>query len=189
MKTLIWSFFAYFLGSIPTAYFFSRFIFRFDIRKKGTGNVGTFNFLRVTSSKGLSLLVLIIDVLKGYLALQISAFYLPEDYYVFPAIAVILGHVFPIWLKGKGGRGLATLAGVFLFIQPTAVGIWCLIFGLIYFATKRYIIAAMFALLLVNFFICFNWGFEIFLISSSTSTLVMLKYFPRIKDEIIKKQK
>jgi len=78
MKTLIWSFFAYFLGSIPTAYFFSRFIFRFDIRKKGTGNVGTFNFLRVTSSKGLSLLVLIIDVLKGYLALQISAMFFQQ---------------------------------------------------------------------------------------------------------------
>jgi glycerol-3-phosphate acyltransferase PlsY len=175
---------AYLIGSIPSAYILSKIIYGYDIRKKGTGNVGTLNFLRVTNSKFFSILVLLMDISKGYLALWFSSSFLEMKFWIFPALLVILGHIYPIWLNFKGGRGMATIAGVFLYIQPLAVAIWWLFFLLIYFFTKKIISSGIFALILINISIVIFWDFQLFIISSASSILVLNKYSARLKEEI-----
>lgn len=184
MNLLLIILLSYFLGSLPTAYLFSRWFYREDIRSQGSGNVGTLNFLRVTRSKFLAVLVLLIDAGKGFLAMWASREYAAGSLLIFPALAVICGHIFPVWLKGRGGRGLATLAGVFLFVKAAAVGIWLVIFGVLYLLTKKYILSGVAALFLINIFIAYLWGTEIFLVSSAASVLVAFKYIPRLKQEL-----
>jgi len=184
MEILFTVLISYLLGSFPTGYVLTRFFFKKDIRKEGSGNVGTLNSLRVTKSKSLSIAVLVIDVAKGYFALLIAGLLINPKYFIVPALAVIIGHMYPVWLGGRGGRGLATLAGVFLFLKPEIVGFWWLIFGLIYIFMRRYIIAGMLALFLVNIFTAFFFHQNLFLILSACSMIVVLKYIPRITEEL-----
>lgn len=183
MKLFLVTFICYLIGSFPTAYLLSRIRFHKDIRGLGSGNVGTINFLRVTGSKLYSIIVLLVDISKGYAAIALAAEFLSVHLLIFPALAVIVGHIFPPWLKFKGGRGMATLAGVFLFIEPFAVAVWWLIFILFYFFSKRMIFAGISALFLVNIFIAIVWKLPVFLISSPTSILVTLKYIARLGEE------
>ncbi len=175
---------AYFIGSFPTAFLVSRIFFQRDIRKEGSGNVGTLNFLRVTRSRSLGVLVLLGDVGKGFLALWIARRYFQVDEFLLPTLLVILGHMFPIWLKGKGGRGLATLAGAFFFLQPGAVAVWVGFFLLIYLLFRKYILGVVVALFTVNLVIYFLYTPQLFVISSAASLLVILKYLPRLREEL-----
>ncbi len=184
MQLVVATVLAYFIGSFPTAFLASRIFFRRDIRKEGSGNVGTLNFLRVTRSRTLGVLVLLGDVGKGFLALWVAQNYFQVTYLLFPTLLVILGHMFPIWLKGKGGRGLATLAGTFLFLQAGAVGIWLVIFLLVYGLTRKYILGVVVALFVVNLIIYVLYSPHLFVISSSASLIVIFKYLPRLKEEL-----
>lgn len=181
--------YSYLLGSIPTAYIFARIIFKFDIRKQGSGNVGTLNFFRISHSKIISILVLILDALKGYLALGLTSNFSNSTLMFIASVAVILGHIFPIWLGGKGGRGLATLAGVILYLNPLLVGYWWLLFGPLYLVTKKYIFAGILALFLVNLIVVFTHNQDIFLILSVNSLVVLLKYVGRLASEMNLKSK
>ncbi len=181
--------YSYLLGSIPTAYIFARIIFKFDIRKQGSGNVGTLNFFRISHSKIISILVLILDALKGYLALGLTSNFSNSTLMFIASVAVILGHIFPIWLGGKGGRGLATLAGVILYLNPLLVGYWWLLFGPLYLVTKKYIFAGILALFLVNLIVVFTQNQDILLILSVNSLVVLLKYVGRLASEMNLKSK
>ena len=176
---------SYLLGSIPTAFIFTKILYQKDIREEGSKNVGTLNFLRISRSKSISIFVLFIDVLKGYLVMIISSFLLEPPLLILPAFIVILGHIFPIWIKFNGGRGLATLAGVILYIQPLLFVIWWLFFGIIYFIFKKYITAGIIALFFVNILTGIFFGTEIFYILSSGSLLVMSRYINRLKEELL----
>jgi glycerol-3-phosphate acyltransferase PlsY len=171
MKIIVTVFISYLLGSFPSGYVLARLFYGKDLRKEGSGNVGTLNSLRVTRSKSLSIAVLIIDVAKGYFALLVASFLIIPDYFIVPALTVIIGHMYPVWLGGRGGRGLATLAGVFLFLKPEIVGIWWLMFSLFY-------------VFLVNIFTAFFFNLSLFLILSACSMIVVLKYIPRIIEEL-----
>ena len=184
MKIILTVFISYLLGSFPSGYVLARLFYGKDLRKEGSGNVGTLNSLRVTRSKSLSIAVLIIDVAKGYFALLVASFLIIPDYFIVPALTVIIGHMYPVWLGGRGGRGLATLAGVFLFLKPEIVGIWWLIFSLFYVLMRKYIVAGMIALFLVNIFTAFFFHQNLFLILSACSMIVVLKYIPRIIEEL-----
>jgi glycerol-3-phosphate acyltransferase PlsY len=184
MKIILTVFVSYLLGSFPSGYILARLFYGKDLRKEGSGNVGTLNSLRVTKSKFLSIAVLIIDVAKGYFALMVASFLIIPDYFIVPALAVIIGHMYPVWLGGRGGRGLATLAGVYLFLKPEIVVIWWVIFGLLYVLMRKYIIAGMIALFLVNIFTVLFFSLNIFLILSACSMIVVLKYIPRITEEL-----
>ena len=184
MEIIFTTIISYLLGSFPSGYILTKLFYRKDIREEGSGNVGTLNSLRVTKSKPLSIAVLFIDVTKGYVALLIAGFLIIPEYFIVPALAVIIGHMYPVWLGGRGGRGLATLAGVFLFLKPEIVGIWWVIFGLLYILMRRYIISGMIALFLVNIFTAFFFHQNLFLILSACSMIVVLKYIPRITEEL-----
>lgn len=120
---------AYLLGSFPTAYVVVKKFAGKDIREYGSGNVGTMNVHRATENKLLTLAVLLGDLLKGFLAvLLVQQFFPSNQTALFLAgILVLLGHNYSLFLKFKGGRGLATGAGVMLAHQPMVVLFWVII--------------------------------------------------------------
>ena len=153
---------AYLLGSIPTGYLAGR-AKGIDIRTVGSGNIGATNAMRALG-KPAGILVLIVDGLKGYAACYFGAFiccrscewhapsgsivvFSPEEIERFAIIAgffAVLGHNYTCWLKFKGGKGIATSAGVFLALAPLALGI-ALGVWMIVFALSRYVSVASIA--------------------------------------------
>jgi glycerol-3-phosphate acyltransferase PlsY len=100
----------YALGSIPFGLLLTRLAGGGDIRSIGSGNIGATNVLR-TGRKGLAALTLLLDLLKGFFAVWLAARYLPGEE-IFAAAGAFFGHLFPAWLQFKGGKGVATFAGI-----------------------------------------------------------------------------
>ncbi len=122
---------SYLIGCIPNAYLLVKFFKKQDITSMGTGNVGTLNTYESTKSKSLAIFTLILDLIKGIITLFIvdSIFGIHfnpngQAYTLLTALSVIVGHNFNIFLKFKGGRGLATSAGLVLFINPQLLFYW-----------------------------------------------------------------
>lgn len=134
---------AYIIGSFPTSYLIGRIFYKTDIRESGSGNSGATNTLRTFGAKA-GIAVLIIDVLKGVLAIIIaqklavfsSGFYAYNIITSTSALAVILGHIYSIFLKFKGGKGVATTAGVFMTLMPVGFVYCVVLFVLIVYITK-----------------------------------------------------
>jgi len=124
----------YLLGSIPFGKIIAR-KYGIDLQKKGSGNIGFTNTLRTIGLKP-AIPVLIGDVLKGFIPtfLALRTFTLNEALIV--ALVAILGHIFPIWLKFKGGKGAATGLGVTLAISPIITMIGMAVFLIVFFVTK-----------------------------------------------------
>ena len=110
MNIFIVFLFSYIAGSIPFGLILTKIFGKLDIRKIGSGNIGATNVLR-TGNKSLAIATLILDVVKGYVPVLITMKYFPE-YIHLSALIVFLGHIFPLWLKFKGGKGVATYLGV-----------------------------------------------------------------------------
>jgi len=143
---LIVALFGYLLGSVPFGLILAQLFLGTDIRKIGSGNIGATNVMR-TGSKRLGIATLLLDAAKGYaavyLALALGARMgdAPQrDYWIagVAAICAILGHIFPVWLKFKGGKGVATGVGVFLAVAPQAVALVLMVFVVV-FALFRYV--------------------------------------------------
>ena len=107
--------YSYFLGSIPFGLIITKVILRKDIRKIGSGNIGTTNVLR-TGKKSLAIATLIFDILKGYISVIVTLKYF-NDLVYFSALICFIGHIFPVWLKFKGGKGVATYLGIILALS------------------------------------------------------------------------
>ena len=107
--------YSYLLGSIPFGLIITKIFLGKDIRKVGSGNIGTTNVLR-TGKKSLAAATLLFDVLKGYFSILITYNYFNDLIYL-SALICFIGHIFPIWLKFKGGKGVATYLGVILGIS------------------------------------------------------------------------
>jgi acyl phosphate:glycerol-3-phosphate acyltransferase len=144
---------AYLLGSIPTGYLLVRFFRNQDIRTIGSGNIGATNVLR-SGARGLGAATFILDVVKGSLAVALGAWLAA---YLMPAISVrnaealaalcaVLGHMFPVWLGFKGGKGVATGFGVFLVAAPwaalAAITVFVIVFALTRFVSLGSILGA-----------------------------------------------
>jgi len=110
MNIFLISLISYFLGSIPFGLLLTKIFTGKDVRTIGSGNIGATNVLR-TGNKYLAAITLVLDVLKGYVAIIITKQYFPE-LIIFSSLLVFLGHLFPIWLKFKGGKGVATYLGI-----------------------------------------------------------------------------
>jgi glycerol-3-phosphate acyltransferase PlsY len=129
--------YSYFLGSIPFGLILTKFFTNKDLRELGSGNIGATNVLR-TGEKILGGATLILDGLKGYVTVAITYKYFP-DYIYLSALLTILGHIFPVWLGFKGGKGIAVFLGV-LFALSIKLGIifiicWVLILYLTKYAS------------------------------------------------------
>jgi glycerol-3-phosphate acyltransferase PlsY len=118
----------YLIGSLPTAYLIVKLATGVDVRAAGSGNVGGFNAFRVTESKSIGIVVGVIDGLKGVLAAGLAWWLFPLDVWMQAAAAVgtIVGHNYSVWLRFKGGRGLATAAGISFVTGLSFTIVWCL---------------------------------------------------------------
>jgi glycerol-3-phosphate acyltransferase PlsY len=135
----------YLIGSFPTGYLFVRTIFRKDITKEGSGNVGTLNALKVSGSKLVGVIVLIIDFLKGAVPVILLVVVFNENIVkiYLSSVFLIIGHNYPVWLRFRGGRGLAASAGIFAVLNYWVLISWCLIW-LGYFLIKKNVLMSNF---------------------------------------------
>ena len=115
INLIIVAVYSYILGSIPFGLILTKIFLKKDIRKIGSGNIGTTNVLR-TGKKSLAFATLILDLLKGYISIFITLIYF-ENLIFYSALICFIGHIFPIWLKFKGGKGVAVYLGVILALS------------------------------------------------------------------------
>ncbi|MBC9932438.1 glycerol-3-phosphate 1-O-acyltransferase PlsY [Chitinophaga qingshengii] len=156
MTEILLLFCAYLIGSVPTAVWVSKGVFGMDIREYGSGNAGATNTFRVLGPKA-GTFVMVVDMLKGVLAVRLA--YL-ASYYQDPehltqlvnlqiglGLAAVVGHIFPIWASFRGGKGIATLFGLVLAIQPVValccVGVFLMILFLTRYVSLSSIIASI----------------------------------------------
>ena len=110
INLIIVAVYSYLLGSIPFGLVLTKIFLKKDIREIGSGNIGTTNVLR-TGKKSLAVATLVLDLLKGYFSIFITFIYF-ENLISYSALICFIGHIFPVWLKFKGGKGVATYIGV-----------------------------------------------------------------------------
>lgn len=158
---------AYFLGSIP----FGKIIglhYGIDIQKKESGNIGFANAYRVLG-KGPALLVLFLDIAKGYIPSALALYFGATELQAFIiGLVAIMGHVFPIWLRFNGGKGVATSLGVVLAVSPILGGIGFVLWFLIISTTKIFSVSSLVAV----------WGVAglsfVFMYDTRTSFLILV---------------
>src|SRR5438046_4064321 len=145
--------FGYLLGSIPTGYVLG-FLAGVDVRKAGSGNVGATNVARVVGKRQ-GLLTLVADAAKGFIPVFVSAqFGLSATVIGFVGVAAFLGHLFPVFLKFQGGKGVATALGVFLGLAPLASLILILIFTVVVLSSRLVSLSSMTAAVLAPVALC-----------------------------------
>ena len=159
------SIYSYLLGSIPFGLILSKIFLKKDIRQSGSGNIGATNVLR-SGNRILGFLTLILDGLKSYLAVIITIGFF-SDYFFLSSVLVFLGHLFPIWLKFKGGKGVATYLGILFGLNFSYALVFILSWLSIIFATKYVslgsIVSSLIVLLLNVYLEGFNNSIMLFL--------------------------
>ena len=175
---------SYLLGSIPTGFICGKFLKNIDLREKGSGSTGATNVLR-NVGKWPALFVFIIDVLKGLTSVELAHFFIKDNYFeVLAGLIAISGHIWPIWLKGKGGKAVATGLGMFLALS-VKVGLASLgIFLLILSQFKMVSLASIIAAITLPLLMYLNLGFlnhPFTIVSFIVSILVIWKHRTNIK--------
>ena len=198
---IVYLIFVYVLGSIPFAWIIAKVFKNVDIRKYGSGNPGATNVYR-TISKPLGVLTLILDVLKGFIPVYLvpyfwnlntakeSVFINSVVYYIIiVSLLVILGHVFSIFLKFKGGKGVAVGLGVFLAINPIATLCSLTVFMVVVVLTKYVSLSSIFASITLpigmyffsNHNIIKSSSYELLIFSVIVVLLVIIRHISNIK--------
>lgn len=154
MNELLLIVLAYLIGSIPTSVWVSKYFFGIDIRDYGSGNAGATNVYRVLGSRWGNL-VMIVDMLKGIFAVKLIyliPFYLDHETQMMNlqiclGLAAVIGHIFPIWADFRGGKGVATVFGMVLGIQPLVavccVGVFLIVLSLTRFVSLSSVLASI----------------------------------------------
>ena len=156
---------SYLMGSIPFGFILTKIFLKKDIREIGSGNIGATNVLR-TGNKIIGYITLSLDILKAIIPLIIIKFNYPEFLFI-SALSIFLGHVFPLWLKFKGGKGVATYVGM-LFCINYILGFvfiicWLFIFMIFRYSSLSSLIASL-TIPLYHFFIIDNNNYYFFII-------------------------
>jgi len=177
-------FVSYLLGSIPTGFLVGKYLKNIDLRTIGSGSTGATNVLR-NVGKWPALFVFIIDVGKGVIAVTIAKKFADQDLIaVLAGISSISGHIWPIWLRGKGGKAVATGLGMFLALS-WEVGLASLgIFLLVLAKTKFVSLSSISAAIVLPFFMLFYIGYFMnwyFFISLFVAVLVIWKHRTNIR--------
>ena len=165
MKELLLIFFAYLIGSIPTALLVSKRFFGIDIRDYGSGNMGATNTFRVLGSR-YGTMVMVIDILKGMAAVMLYnllPFYLNHDLertnlMLGLGLAAVAGHIFPVFAGFRGGKGVATLLGMVLAIQPVIAVIYIGIFALVLYLTRYVSLSSILAAIALPICVLWIWN-------------------------------
>ena len=149
---------SYLMGSVPFGLILTKIFLKKDIREVGSGNIGATNVLR-TGNKTIGYLTLILDVLKAIIPVLYIKFKFPELIYI-GSLSVFLGHVFPLWLRFKGGKGVATYVGILFSINFIFGIVFALSYLIIFFISKYSSLSSILATLIIPIFIFLNSNFE-----------------------------
>ncbi len=173
----------YALGSIPFGYILSSIAGLGDIRKIGSGNIGATNVLR-TGRKGLALATLLCDAGKGFLPVLFCGIYLGPTAALFAAAGAFLGHLYPVWLKFKGGKGVATYIGVIFGLYWPAGIFFCAVWLCTAFITRYSSLSALIAAALTPLFVLVKAPIELFFLVIALSALLILRHHKNIANLI-----
>lgn len=176
--------FSYFLGSVPTGYLIAQKTMGIDIRQHGSGNPGAANVYR-TVGKWAGICTFLVDALKGFIPVELALHYCPGNYWVAIACGVIaiLGHMWTIYLKFRGGKGVATSAGVFAALLPIPTAIAFGVFVILVAVWGRISIGSIFACIalpIASFFIG-KHPMSVNIMVTAIGLLVIYKHVPNIK--------
>ncbi len=189
MKELILIGCAYLIGSIPTALIISRRFFGIDIREYGSGNMGATNTFRVLGSK-YGTIVMVIDILKGIIAAslyELLPFYGGDElqrtnFIIGLGMAAVIGHIFPIFANFKGGKGVATLFGMVLALQPV-VALSCVgVFLFVLYLTRYVSLSSILAALMLPICVLWIWNENEVLYRVFTLLVALLVIFTHQKN-------
>jgi acyl phosphate:glycerol-3-phosphate acyltransferase len=165
----------YLLGSIPFGLLFTRAAGLGDVRRIGSGNIGATNVLR-TGRKGIAAATLLFDTAKGAAAVLIADHYFGQGPAILAGLGAFLGHVFPVWLKFKGGKGVATYLGVLLAIVWQAAAVFAAVWLAIAAATRISSLAAIIATIAAPIAV-YAWGSREFaVVATLISVIVLIKH-------------
>lgn len=145
----------YLLGSIPFGYIFVKLIKKDDIRKYGSGNIGATNVKRVLGLKW-AIITFFLDALKGFLPSVLAYHYLKSPWSYVIMISPFIGHCYTIWLKGKGGKGVAASAGILLSFIPVIFLSLILLWFIIVKITKKSSFGAIISAIILPFAVYFT---------------------------------
>jgi acyl phosphate:glycerol-3-phosphate acyltransferase len=203
------AFVSYLLGSIPFGYILVRLFLKQDIRQTGSGNIGATNVAR-SGAKGLAIATLLLDAAKGFLAVVVASgmsasfrnqpsanemawtvwssqrlydeIYLPM---ALAALCAIIGHCFPVWLRFKGGKGVATAVGACAVVSPLGTLISVLVFALVVAATRYVSLGSVLAAAIFPFTLPFvnpgSPGWKMVALASAASATIILKHHANIR--------
>ena len=149
---------SYLLGSIPFGLILTKIFLKKDIREIGSGNIGATNVLR-TGNKVIGYLTLILDVLKAVTPVLYIKFNFPELVYI-SSLSVFIGHVFPLWLKFKGGKGVATYVGILFSINYILGMIFIFSWLVIFFISKYSSLGSILSSLTIPIFVYFSSSYK-----------------------------
>ena len=170
----------YVLGSIPFGLLLTRAAGLGDIRQIGSGNIGATNVLR-TGNKGLAAATLLLDAAKGAVAVVIARYFLGETPAMLAGLAAFLGHVFPVWLGFKGGKGVATYLGVLLALAWQLAAMFALIWLAIAGLTRISSLAAIVATIAVPIAAWIWGGSDLAIVATVMSVIILIKHRANIE--------
>jgi acyl phosphate:glycerol-3-phosphate acyltransferase len=163
----------YLLGSIPFGLILTKLAGTQDLRSIGSGSIGATNVLR-TGHKGLAAATLICDALKGTLAVIIAGYYAGPDAAMLAALGAFLGHLFPVWLGFKGGKGVAVYIGVLIGLFWPAAVIFCVLWVATAFTSRYSSLSALVASFVTPIFL---WFFGHAALASLFAVLTLLLFY------------
>ena len=181
INLIIVAVYSYLLGSIPFGLVLTKIFLKKDIREIGSGNIGTTNVLR-TGKKSLAVTTLMLDLLKGYFSIIITVTYF-ENLISYSALICFIGHIFPVWLKFKGGKGVATYLGVILALSYKfflIFGItWLVLSFLFRYASLSSIVSSLivfvYSYFFINYFSLILFIFFVIIVYTHRENIVRLK--------------
>ena len=164
---------SYLTGAFPTSFLLGKLFYNIDVRKFGSGNAGATNTFRVLG-KMPGIIVLLLDILKGYVVANYIYFIEPKtileivntdlffEYQLLFGTAAVIGHIFPVYINFKGGKGIATILGVLLSLNITAALYSCVVFLVILFLSKYVSLSSILACFFYSIFIFFIYESNIY---------------------------
>jgi glycerol-3-phosphate acyltransferase PlsY len=171
--------FGYLLGSIPFGLVITRLAGTHDLRQIGSGNIGATNVLR-TGRKELAILTLVCDVLKGTLAVVIADHVGGQDLAIVAALGAFLGHLFPVWLRFRGGKGVATYIGILIALAWHAAVVFCLVWLAVAAVSRYSSLAALVASVATPVFLWSDGYLQEAQLFALFTVLLWVKHWPNI---------
>lgn len=169
---------SYILGSIPFSLIITK-IKGINLREVGSGNIGATNVAR-TENKFLAVLTLLLDSFKGFIAIYIAQQFFDNDLWIYAsAILAVLGHMFPIWLRFNGGKGVATTLGILIALNIPLASVFVFIWLIVFF-TFRYSSLASLTAAVITVVASFFFQKELFLALLIVAILIFLKHHRNI---------